>query len=842
MHARPRSSQWPLLLAAVALLTAAFGGPALTQSTNAGRGITLIDGREAAAGEVLMKARSSARAQRGRLAVTAGADRMDALGRSGVDRVRSSKLSTAELLRSLRSDPDVEYAEPNWVIRASVLPNDPSLGALWGLFNTGANSYGGAGLAGADIDAPAAWNITTGARNAVVGVIDTGINYSHPDLAANVWSAPSAFTVTIAGQPITCAAGTHGFNAITRTCDPMDDAATPHGTHVAGTIGAVGNNGVGVAGVNWVASMMGLKFLDANGSGYTSNAVYAIEFAIQAKAAFAASAGANVRVLSNSWGGGGYSQTLADEIAAANTAGMLFVVAAGNSRANNDVSPSYPASYPVANIISAAATDNRDALASFSNYGATSVHLAAPGVSVWSTGAASNYLGLSGTSMATPHVSGAAALLLAVCPSATTAQLRSYLLSSVDLVPALSTVTSTGGRLNVARALQACSTPVVSNIAVSVDKVAPQAPGTAMTFTATATGGQAPYTWRWYLWDGVTWTGLTAYSSSNTLTWTPAVANLNYQVQARVRSAWNTGTYEALGMVSYPIRPMVSTVVVASTLAAPQPPGTAVTFTATASGGQAPYQYRWAVFDGATWVTVTNWATGNSFTWTPATTNLAYRVQARARSNWNSGSMEAAGTVDFPVAPRVTSVAMSIDKTAPQLPNTTITFTATANGGLAPVQYGWFLWNGSTWSTLANYSTSNRYVWTPTTGNTRYQVQARARSAGNVATVESVGTVTFPIQPVVSSVTVVASKTAPQLRGTSIGFTATATGGTAPYQYRWAVFDGVTWTAVTAWTTSRTLAWAPATPNAAYRVQARVRSAGNSGNMEAAGTIDFPIQ
>lgn len=842
MQSRSRSSHRPLLLAAVAALVLAFGVPAVTQSLFVARGVTLIGGREAAAGEVLVKLRPTVRVPSGYVESIVGAARTEALGRSGVSLVRASGLTTAELMRRYRADPHVEYVEPNWVLKAAVLPNDPSIGALWGLFNTGSNSYGGVGRAGADIDAPSAWNITTGARNAVIGVIDTGINYSHPDLAANVWSAPSQFSVTIAGQTITCAAGTHGFNAITRTCNPMDDAATPHGTHVAGTIGAVGNNGIGVVGVNWVASMMGLKFLDANGSGYTSNAIYAIEFAIQAKAAFAATSGANVRILSNSWGGGGYSQALADEISAANTANMLFVVAAGNSRSNNDATPSYPSSYPIANVLSVAATDNQDALASFSSYGATSVHLAAPGVSVWSTGTGSAYLGLSGTSMATPHVSGAAALLLANCPSATTAQLKSYLLGSVDLVPALTGVTTTGGRLNVARALQACTTPVVSNIAVSVDKVAPQAPGTSMTFTATATGGQAPYTWRWFVWDGATWTALTSYSASNTLTWTPAVANANYQVQARVRSAWNAGTYEALGTVAFPIRPMVSSVGVSSALAAPQPPNTPITFTATASGGQAPYQYRWAIFDGATWVAVTNWVTGNTFTWTPSASNAAYRVQARARSSGNSGNMEAAGTVDFPIAPRVTSVSMSADKVAPQLPNTPITFTATANGGAAPVQYGWFLWNGTSWSMLADYSTSNRYVWTPTAGNTSYQVQVRTRSAGNLVAVEAVGTVSFPIQPVVSSVSVTASKTPPQLRNTSIGFTATATGGTAPYQYRWAIFDGVTWTAVTSWTTTRTFTWTPATPNAAYRVQARVRSAGNTGNMEASGTIDFPIQ
>ena len=267
------------------------------------------------------------------------------------------------------------------------------------------------GTAGADISADFAWDVSTGSRANVVAVVDTGIDYNHPDLAANVWSAPTSFTVNIGGTLITCAAGTHGFNAITNTCNPLDD--NDHGSHTSGTIGAVGNNGIGVSGVNWVASIMGSKFLDASGSGTTAGAINAIDFTIQAKAIFGA--GANVRVLSNSWGGGGFSQALLDEINKANTNNMLFVAAAGNASANNDVTPNYPSNYAAPNVMAVAATDNRDARASFSNYGRTTVHLGAPGVDVLSTTRNNTYKYFSGTSMATPHVAGAAALVLSMC-------------------------------------------------------------------------------------------------------------------------------------------------------------------------------------------------------------------------------------------------------------------------------------------------------------------------------------------------------------------------------------------------------------------------------------------
>lgn len=343
---------------------------------------------------------------------------------------------------------DVLTVEPNYIVEATVVPNDP-------IFPWGMKSDGGGG-----IYASTAWDVTTGSAANVVGVVDTGVQYTHPDLAANIWSAPAAFTITYSGGQITCPMGSHGFNAINGTCNPADDQG--HGTHVSGTIGAVGNNSIGVMGVNWTTRIMGLKFLDTTGHGSIADAIDAIDFAIQTKAYFASTKGANVRVLSNSWAGSDFSGALQTEIQRANQAEMLFVAAAGNGTSNNDVTAVYPASMNVANVVAVAATQSGDILAGFSNWGRTTVHLAAPGADVTSTYLNSSYAGLSGTSMATPHVSGAAALVLSGC-NLTTAQLKAALLTNVDLVPALNNLVVTNGRLNVDRALRSCVTiPTVS--------------------------------------------------------------------------------------------------------------------------------------------------------------------------------------------------------------------------------------------------------------------------------------------------------------------------------------------------------------------------------------------
>jgi subtilisin family serine protease len=398
-------------------------------------------------GEVLVK--FHAQPTPAELAVLRGqldADQDLQVGSIGVHRFHSRSINETALLAFLRTHPAVEYAEPNFVLTATQAPNDPYFPQLWAMQNTA--------QPGADIGAVSAWDVSTGSTSVVVGVIDTGIDYTHEDLAANVWSAPTSFSVTVGGVKITCAAGTHGFNALTMTCDPMDD--NNHGTHVSGTIGAAGNNGVGVVGVNWTTSIIGAKFLNASGSGSTADAVNAIDFVIKTKQVFASSNGANVRVLSNSWGGGGFSQALLDEVNLANSNDILFVAAAGNNASNNDTTPFYPASFNAPNVVAVAATDYTDHMASFSNYGTKSVLLAAPGVGIVSTTVGNTYSNFSGTSMATPHVSGAAALVLSHC-NLNTAGVKNTLLTSVDSLASLVGYTTTGGRLNVNTAIRNCA-------------------------------------------------------------------------------------------------------------------------------------------------------------------------------------------------------------------------------------------------------------------------------------------------------------------------------------------------------------------------------------------------
>src|SRR5215510_5568930 len=419
--------------------------------------IEMMDGREVVAREAIVRFNTPKLELQKRLdhaisMVNASGHR--AIGPAGLDifHFRSKDMDTRSLVDLLSRLPGVWYAEPNYVVRTQLTPNDTRFGEMWGLNNTGQVVGGQTGIAGAHISAVSAWDVSTGSSSIVVGVIDTGVDYNHPDLAANIWSAPSAFTVTVGGQTINCPAGSHGFNAINNTCNPLDD--NNHGTHTSGTIGATGNNGSGVVGVNWNTRIMGLKFLSASGSGNTADAIECIDFAIQAKARFGAQA--NVRILSNSWGGGGFSQALLDAINRANSNNMLFVAAAGNNNSNNDTTAFFPANYDAPNVVSVAATDNRDAKSSFSNFGATTVDLGAPGTNILSTVRNGGFSVFSGTSMATPHVSGAAALVLSRC-TLTTAQLKSNLLNNVDPVSSLSGRTVTGGRLNVDKAIRACS-------------------------------------------------------------------------------------------------------------------------------------------------------------------------------------------------------------------------------------------------------------------------------------------------------------------------------------------------------------------------------------------------
>ncbi|QEF97271.1 Thermophilic serine proteinase precursor [Stieleria maiorica] len=353
-------------------------------------------------------------------------------------------LDVDQSLEFYRHHPGVLYAEPNHEIRLSAIPNDPDFDRLWGLHNTGQTG----GIAGVDIDATEAWDVTTGDASTVVAVIDTGVDYLHPDLAANMWSNPGE----IPGDGIDNDGNgfvddVHGYDFVSGGGDPMDDHN--HGTHVAGTIGAVADNGIGVAGVSWNVQIMAVKFLSASGSGSIAAAVSAIEYAVD-----------NGATLSNhSWGfNGTASQALADAIEYARLADHVVIAAAGNGGAdqvgdNNDSRPFYPANFPHDNLIAVAATDHEDALATFSNYGATQVDVGAPGVGIYSTTRNNTYSTFNGTSMATPHVAGTVALLRSQHRGWSYEKIRNRLLDTVDPIAALDSRTTTGGRLNAATAV-----------------------------------------------------------------------------------------------------------------------------------------------------------------------------------------------------------------------------------------------------------------------------------------------------------------------------------------------------------------------------------------------------
>ncbi len=354
---------------------------------------------------------------------------------------------------------EVAYAEPNYEIRldrivdskgrlvndeydlsALETPNDPMFNEQWAL-----NNPRGDGLARADIDALLAWTKTKGSQDVVVAVLDSGVDYTHEDLVSNMWVRPknlAAYTDDELGT----FNDLNGYNGTDKIADPMDDNG--HGTHCAGIIGAEGDNGIGISGINQKVKIMPLKFLGRGGSGTTEDAIAAINYAIDRK-----KNGVNLRIISASWGSTSYSKALEDTIRAAGDAGILFVAAAGNDGTNNDKRKHYPSNYDLPNVISVAALDRNDKLASFSNFGPETVHIAAPGKDILSTWLNNAYREASGTSMATPYVSGVAALIIANEPKITMEKLRAKLLSSADKIDSLSGKVENGGRVCAANSL-----------------------------------------------------------------------------------------------------------------------------------------------------------------------------------------------------------------------------------------------------------------------------------------------------------------------------------------------------------------------------------------------------
>ncbi len=368
------------------------------------------------------------------------------LGRTGLVLIETETESSSATIESfLATNDQVEYFEPNIIYTLDNIPNDARFGELWALNNTGQAS----GTVDADIDAPEAWDITTGRADVVIAVIDTGVDYNHPDLAANMWTNPGEIPDNgIDDDANGFVDDIHGYNFRHDNGNPLDDHG--HGTHVAGTIAAVGDNAVGVTGVSWNNNVMALKIFSSGGAMFTADAISALNYATMMRADF----GIEIRATSNSWGGDSFTQGLFDAIERSGEAGTLFVAAAGNRNRDNDEIPHYPSSYDIDTIISVAASDRTDELAVFSNVGVESVDLAAPGVDILSTLPDNTYDVRSGTSMATPHVSGVVGLLAAAAPEISALELKNAIMNGVDQLEQLQGTCVTGGRLNARTVLE----------------------------------------------------------------------------------------------------------------------------------------------------------------------------------------------------------------------------------------------------------------------------------------------------------------------------------------------------------------------------------------------------
>ncbi len=388
-------------------------------------------------------------------------------------------VSVSQAVSLYEQQPGVIYAEPNYYVYAAVLPNDPDFPFQWGLSNTGQIINGIAGVKGCDISAPDAWDISTGSKEQVViALLDSGVDLTHPDLIQNLWTDPLR--------------GTHGYDVIDSDYIPMD--LNGHGTHCAGIIGAVGDNQLGISGINWETRIMTVRFLNGGGAGTISGVLSAITWAQENDA----------DIISCSFVTDSYSQALYDTISASP---LLFICAAGNNHLNIDATPYYPASFTCPNIISVGSINNQGRLAPSSNYGIISVDLAAPGVDIYSTTLQTTgrgYAYMSGTSMAVPFVSGSVAILKAICPECSNQKITDAICNTVDTSPELTGYTRTRGRLNLSKAVTALY-PVNPDTGdlnlyrgwnfISVPRVLQPGQDTALIFSGVATNGHSMLTY-----------------------------------------------------------------------------------------------------------------------------------------------------------------------------------------------------------------------------------------------------------------------------------------------------------------------------------------------------------
>ena len=428
----------------------------ITTSSPTGANARLSAGKDYVDGEVLIQFAEGTAADvkqkaldkvQGKMAEKILTKAMEKVGKKeGLTLVKVSK-DVLQAVADLSTTAGVEFAEPNFIYTHTAVVNDPYFtdGTLWGMYGpttSPANQYGS--------NAAAAWAAgKTGSASVYVGIIDEGIQFDHPDLAGQFWTNPGE----IAGNNVDddnngYIDDIHGWDFANNDATIYDGGTAGsldnHGTHVSGTISGKANNGIGVIGINWNVSLISAKFLGASG-GSLANAVKAVDYLTTFKTG---PQKINIVASNNSWGGGSYSQALFDAITRANAQNILFVAAAGNSGTNNDKRASYPSNYAVPNVIAVAAIDKTGALASFSQYGAKTVHLGAPGVGVMSTTAYNTYSSYSGTSMATPHVTGAVALYASTHTGSSAAMIKNAILSSAVPTASLSGKTVTGGRLD----------------------------------------------------------------------------------------------------------------------------------------------------------------------------------------------------------------------------------------------------------------------------------------------------------------------------------------------------------------------------------------------------------
>jgi subtilisin family serine protease len=618
-------------------------------------------------GEVLVKYRPAASAAR-RNTIAAG--RQAALVRRArvidIDHLRLAPgQNVAAAVAALRATPDVQFVQPNFVRRSlgSAPPNDPYwvIGFMWGMER---------------IQAQPAWqSFTTGDPSVVVATIDTGVNYLHPDLGQNMWSNPDEIDDNgLDDDGNGYVDDVFGIDAVNDDTDPMDDNG--HGTHTAGIIGARGNNGVGVVGVAWQTSLVACKFLDAQGNGNDADAIECFDYVLALK-----QRGVNVRVTNNSWGaprGAQPATVLQNAIDAVGAAGILNVFSAGNAGTNNDTQPLDPASFDSPSIVAVAASDESDGRASFSNYGLTSVDLAAPGATILST-YQSSYAFSSGTSMAAPHVAGAAALMAARNPSISVATTKAVLMQTADIVPAWAGLSASAGRLNLFNAVASAGGNVLPAVSITGPAAGSSFPrSTTVPVEATATDSDGTIASVEFFANGVAIGSDASGPNPYAVAWTPALSG-NYVLTAIATD--NDGATRESAPVAVTVTPPAGRVNVALAVNGG---------TATASSTENPGYAASGVVNGDR--KGVNW--GNGGGWNDGTKN--------AWPDWLEVQFAGVQSIE-----EINVVTVQDNYGNPVEPTNTTTFTK-----YGVIDFSVEYWTGSDWQTVPNGAvTGNNLVW-----------------------------------------------------------------------------------------------------------------------------------